>query len=102
MDTEAFKVLEYEKIKDRLASFASSMRGKELCRTMTPASDFDTVLRLHAETAEAVSVLQMQSPPFGGIYDLRRTLQKATLGSILEVEELREIMSTMQGMRNVK
>ena len=102
MDSEAFKVLEYEKIKDRLASFASSMRGKELCRTMTPAPDFDTVLRLHAETAEAVSVLQMQSPPFGGIYDLRRTLQKATLGSILEVEELREIMSTMQGMRNVK
>jgi mutS2 family protein len=102
MDSEAFKVLEYEKIKERLASFASSMRGKELCRTMMPLSDFDAVLRLQAETAEAVSVLHMQTPPFGGIYDVRHMLQKAALGSILEVDELREMMSTMQGMRNIK
>ncbi|EKU71660.1 endonuclease MutS2 [Selenomonas sp. F0473] len=102
MDIEAFKVLEYEKIKKRLASFAFSIRGKELCRTMIPSAEFDTVTRLHEETAEAVRVLQIQTPPFGGICDLRHILQKATLGSVLEVEELREIMSTMQGMRNIK
>ena len=32
MDTESFKVLEYEKITNWLASFASSIRGKERCR----------------------------------------------------------------------
>lgn len=102
MDTEAFKVLEYEKVTHWLASFASTMQGKELCRHMIPSGDFETVVSLQKETAEALHVLQIQTPPFGGIYDLRHTLQKATLGSVLEIEELREIMSTMQGMRNIK
>ena len=102
MDTDAFKVLEYEKITNWLADFASSMRGKERCRSVVPSGDYDEVLRLHAETREAVQILQVQSPPFGGIYDLRTILKKASMGSVLEIEELRTVMSTMGGMRNVK
>ncbi|EJO21373.1 MutS2 family protein [Selenomonas sp. FOBRC6] len=102
MDTESFKVLEYEKITNWLASFAASVRGKERCRSVIPSGDYDEVVRLHAETAEAVQIQQMQSPPFGGIYDLRVILKKATMSSVLELDELRSIMSTMGGMRNVK
>ena len=102
MDTESFKVLEYGKITNWLASFASTMCGKELCRSVIPSGDYDEVVRLHRETAEAVQVQQMQSPPFGGIYDLRTLLKKASMGSVLEIDELRSVMSTMCGMRNVK
>ena len=102
MDTESFKVLEYGKITNWLASFASTMCGKELCRSVIPSGDYDKVVRLHHETAEAVQVQQMQSPPFGGIYDLRTLLKKASMGSVLEIDELRSVMSTMCGMRNVK
>ena len=102
MDTESFKVLEYGKITNWLASFASTMCGKELCRSVIPSGDYDEVVRLHHETAEAVQVQQMQSPPFGGIYDLRTLLKKASMGSVLEIDELRSVMSTMCGMRNVK
>ena len=102
MDTESFKVLEYEKITNWLASFASTMRGKELCRSVIPSGDYDEVVHLHQETAEAVQIQQIQSPPFGGIYDLRTLLKKASMGSILEIDELRTVMSTMGGMRNVK
>ena len=102
MDTESFKVLEYGKITNWLASFASTICGKELCRSVIPSGDYDKVVRLHHETAEAVQVQQMQSPPFGGIYDLRTLLKKASMGSVLEIDELRSVMSTMCGMRNVK
>ncbi len=85
MDTESFKVLEYGKITNWLASFASTMCGKELCRSVIPSGDYDEVVRLHQETAEAVQVQQMQSPPFGGIYDLRTLLKKASMGSVLEM-----------------
>ena len=102
MDTDSFKVLEYEKITNWLAAFASTIRGKELCRNALPSGDYDAVVRLHQETAEAVQVLQMQTPPFGGIYDLRQIMKKASMGSVLEVDELRSVMSTMAGMRNVK
>ena len=102
MDTESFKVLEYGKITNWLASFASTMCGKELCRSVIPSGDYDEVVRLHQETAEAVQVEQMQPPPFGGIYDLRTLLKKASMGAVLEIDELRSVMSTMCGMRNVK
>lgn len=102
MDTESFKVLEYGKITNWLASFASTICGKELCRSVIPSGDYDKVVCLHHETAEAVQVQQMQSPPFGGIYDLRTLLKKASMGSVLEIDELRSVMSTMCGMRNVK
>lgn len=102
MDTESFKVLEYGKITNWLASFASTICGKELCRSVIPSGDYDEVVRLHHETAEAVQVQQTQSPPFGGIYDLRTLLKKASMGSVLEIDELRSVMSTMCGMRNVK
>ena len=102
MDTESFKVLEYGKITNWLASFASTMCGKELCRSVIPSGDYDEVVHLHHETAEAVQVQQMQSPPFGGIYDLRTPLKKASMGAVLEIDELRSVMSTMCGMRNVK
>ena len=102
MDTESFKVLEYEKIKNWLAAYASSAGGKELCRNIVPSGDYDAVMRLHQETAEALQVQQIQPPPFGGIYDLRVILKKALMGSILELDELRSVMSTMSSMRNMK
>ena len=102
MDTESFKVLEYGKITNWLAAFAATMQGKECCRSVVPSGDYDEVVRLHQETAEAVQVLQMQAPPFGGIYDMRHILKTAAMGSVLEIDELRSVMSTMGGMRNVK
>ena len=102
MDTESFKVLEYEKITNWLAAFAATMQGKERCRSVVPSGDYDEVARLHQETAEAVQILQVQAPPFGGVYDLRDILKTAARGSILEIDELRSVMSTMGGMRNVK
>ena len=102
MDTESFKVLEYGKITNWLAAFAASVQGKERCRSVVPSGEYDEVVRLHQETAEAVQILQVQAPPFGGVYDLRDILKTAARGSILEIDELRSVMSTMGGMRNVK
>ena len=101
MDTESFKVLEYEKIKTRLASYAATAYGKERCSSIMPSSDYDHVALLHRETEEAVRVAQIQ-PPFDGIHHLQEILKKAGRGILLELDELRLVKSTIGGMRDVK
>lgn len=102
MDTESFKVLEYEKIKTRLASYAATAYGKERCSSIMPSSDYDHVAQLHRETEEAVRVAQIQPPPFDGIHHLQEILKKAGRGILLELDELRLVKSTIGGMRDVK
>ena len=102
MDTESFKVLEYEKIKTRLASYAATAYGKERCSSIMPSSNYDHVARLHRETEEAVRVAQIQPPPFDGIHHLQEILKQAGRGILLELDELRLVKSTIGGMRDVK
>ena len=39
MDTESFKVFEYEKITNLLAAFSATIQGKEFCRSVVPYGD---------------------------------------------------------------
>ena len=97
-----FKVLEFEKIRQRLVACASSNIGKELAAALEPDDDFDTVNENLKWTAEAVKIFSAATPPLGGIRDIRETLEKIKLGSSANAEEFLDILSTMYAMRNVK
>ena len=102
MENESFKILEYEKITEMLADRAGSVLGKEKARNLFPSSDPDEVCEWQAETAEAAGILAMTAPPLGGIRDIRLLLEKAGKGSVLELAEMHQVMSTLYAMRNVK
>ena len=97
-----FKVLEFEKIRQRLVSCASSNIGKELAAALEPDDDFNTVNENLKWTTEAVKIFSAAVPPLGGIRDIRETLEKIKLGSSASAEEFLDILSTMYAMRNVK
>lgn len=94
--------MEFEKIRTRLVTCASSKLGKELAAALEPDSDFDTVAENLKWTTEAVKIFAASPPPLGGIRDIRETLEKIKLGSSASSEEFLDILSTMYAMRNVK
>lgn len=102
MENESFKILEYEKITEMLAERAGSSLGKEKALHLFPSSDPDEVREWQEETAEAAAILAMTSPPLGGIRDIRPLLAKAGKGSVLDLSEMMNVMSTLYAMRNVK
>ena len=102
MEKESYKVLEYEKIREMLAARAGSSLGKERARSLQPSTDYAEVEEQLEQTAEAVRIHAVTSPPFGGIRDLRPLLKKIHMGAVLTLEELVDIRSTLYAMRSVK
>ncbi len=102
MEKESYKVLEYEKIREMLAARAGSSLGKERARSLQPSTDYAEVEEQLEQTAEAVRIHAVTSPPFGGINDLRPLLKKIHMGAVLTLEELVDIRSTLYAMRSVK
>lgn len=102
MTKDYFKVLEFDKICERLKNFATSNFGKELAEKIFPDDDFETVQENLSLTTEAVKIFAINSPPLGGIRDIREVLKKISLGSSANAEEFLDILSTMYAMREVK
>lgn len=102
MEKESYKVLEYEKIREMLAARAGSSLGKERAHSLQPSTDYAEVEEQLEQTAEAVRIHAVTSPPFGGIHDLRPLLKKIHMGAVLTLEELVDIRSTLYAMRSVK
>lgn len=102
MNQSVLKTLEYKKITDMLETMATSAMGKELAQKLLPSSDIDEVNERMSQTAEAAEILISNEPPFGGIHDIRSLLKKASLGMVIEVTSLLDVLNTMYAMRNLK
>lgn len=102
MNRDALKILEYDKIRQRLIECAGSNFGKDLARRLEPIADAEEIKRRLDETTEAVKISALASPPLGGIVDIRETLEKIKLGRIADAEEILDILNTMYAMREVK
>ena len=102
MLTDSFRILEFDKVRAMLKNCATSNFGKELAEKILPDDDAETVRENISLTTEAVKVYAVAEPPFGGIRDIRETLQKISLGSSAGAGELSDILSTMYAMKSVK
>lgn len=102
MEKDSFKVLEYGRILRKLQEKAGTTLGKELALGLQPVNDVDEVRDRLRQTAEAVLVSAVASPPLGGIKDIRELLKKVGLGAALEPAELLDVLTTMYAMRGIK
>ena len=99
----AIKTLEFDKVKQRAAEKAATEQGKEKLLGMGISADFETVKRMHMETAEALRILNAgRRFPFGGLYSITDAVKRARIGSVLNVEELMQIKSSMQAFGALK
>ena len=99
----AVKTLEFDKVKQKAAEKAATELGKEKLLALGISSDFETVKRMHMETAEALRILNTgRRFPFGGLYSITDAVKRARIGSVLDVEELMQIKSSMQAFGALK
>lgn len=103
MESAVLSTLEYNKIRDMLAERAGSVMGKELIQELVPSNDVREVQERLTETAEAREIMNnVPSIPLGGIRDVRVTIKRAELGSILEPHELLAVASMLYAARRMK
>src|SRR5436190_13034696 len=96
MDPHTLELLEYDKVRERLAGFAACSLGKELARALQPLSDAERIRGELALVSEMVDALgQGHAPPFGGLHDIRLTVRRAQIGAMLVAEQLLEIAETL-------
>ena len=92
MNSKVLKTLEYEKIIDQLVNCAGSLLGKELCKPLVPSSDIEEIRTMQHETSLALArIYQKGSLSFSGVYDIRGSLKRLEVGSILSTQELLHI-----------
>ena len=103
MNEKALKVLEYEKIIQKLTELAGSAPGKALCRSLVPSAELSEILRIQQETSDAVSMLLRKgSVSFSGVTDMRGSLKRLEVGSSLNIDELLRVCRLLETCLRVK
>jgi DNA mismatch repair protein MutS2 len=96
MDAHTLELLEFNKVRELLASYGACSLGKELARQLEPSTDLEKIRADLALVSEMVDALgQGQSPPFGGLHDVRLLTRRAAIGAMLTAEQLLEVADTL-------
>ena len=102
-DPHALRVLEYARVVDQLAEYASTELGRERCLSVQPTVIHAFIREWQQETSEARRLIDDHGRfPFGGIHDIRRALQSAHIGQLLLPQQLLEVANTIVGCNRLK
>lgn len=103
MNEKTIRILEYDKIIDKLVSLTASTLGADLARQLVPDNDIEKVKMNLKETSDGVNFISRRgSPPLGGIHDIRDSVRRAEIGSMLNPGELMRIANVLRAVRNLK
>lgn len=103
MNKRALRVLEYNKILEKLESYADSAEGKRLSRELTPSSDRDEIERLQNETEAAVNRIRLYgSISFSGVRDVSLSIKRLSLEASLGISELLQISGLLTAAGRVR
>ena len=104
MDIEkhSHKLLEYDKILEKLSGFAKCPQSKKLCLELEPYSNPDDVIKAQTFTLEAKNVLDMPADiPLEFVADIDR-IENSLQNSYLKEAELVDIAKTLRTSRLVR
>ena len=104
MNEHAFKVLEYDKVREIVAGYAASEPGRAEVLKLLPAAEFAVVGERLGETREFLNILGSgDHPPLDGIRDIYAEVGKlAVPGMMLQPAELLNIALTLGAARRLK
>jgi DNA mismatch repair protein MutS2 len=102
MDAHTLELLEFGKVRELLAGYATCSLGKELARQLEPSTEASHVRSELALVSEMVDALGTGlAPPFGGLHDVRLSVRRAAIGAQLTVEQLLEMADTLACTGNI-
>ena len=98
----AMTTLEFDKVREMLASVCPTEGSKALARVMRPSRAIGTVRRMLAETDAAKSMQMTKGmPPFGGVSDITPAVERADKGATLNAAEILSVGRMLSASRAV-
>ena len=102
MDAHTLELLDFDKIRGLVASYAACSLGKDAARRMEPGSDPGSIRHQQALTTEMAEALASGlTPPLGGLHDIRANVRRAQVGATLTPEELAEAVEVLGAVANL-
>jgi DNA mismatch repair protein MutS2 len=100
MDTNSLAMLEFPRVRERLADYTSFPAGRELALGLQPTADAEWVKLLLKQSAEARRLLSLR-PDFhiSEAYDVREDVTRAERGVALDPLILLRVLKTMAAAR---
>ena len=103
MNERNLRVLEFPKIRARMAALATTEMGRACALELMPSSDPFLVRRMQQQTEEASTVLAYNgSNPMAAFTDVRPFLKLAQIGSTLSAKAILQIADSMKASRLVR
>ena len=103
MNSKVLRVLEYNKIIERLTDKATSEQGRKLTAALEPMTDLEAIRKAQTETADALGYLfRKGSTSFGGNKDLGMCIRSLEIGSTLSIAELLRIAAFLENVNRIK
>ncbi|MEQ8153514.1 MAG: endonuclease MutS2 [Clostridiaceae bacterium] len=101
MKERSLRVLEFNKVKDKLKEYAIIGASREMINDLKPYENIYDIREHIQETKEAVHLLVTKgNPPFEGFYDVRDGISRAAKGGTLNPEQLLRIAKMLKSSRN--
>lgn len=103
MNDKVLKTLEYNKITDKLESFAATEMARLMCRNLKPMTDIDLINSELARTNDALArSIAHHAPSFGGFRDFLECSRRLEVGSSLNLTELLNVSSLLAAAARAK
>lgn len=100
---KALKVLEYDKIIEMLLDLTQGELARDLVESLEPSNDIDEIRRMQEETSEAYRVLVRYGDiDYSAASHIKHLVSKASLGSMLFIEDLYDIMQNIFLVSSIK
>ncbi len=102
MDKHTLELLEFDKVRALVAAQAACSLGKDSALKMEPSLDLGEIRSRQSLTTEMADALGSGLyPPFGGLRDIRPVVRRAQVGSLLDAEELSEVVESLKAIANL-
>ena len=103
MNSKVLRVVEYNKIIERLTDKATSEQGRKLTAALEPMTDLEAIKKAQTETADALGyLLRKGSTSFGGNKNLGMCIRSLEIGSTLSIAELLWIAAFLENVNRIK
>ncbi|OJX48217.1 MAG: hypothetical protein BGO78_13175 [Chloroflexi bacterium 44-23] len=102
MDQKTLNLLEFDKVLEKLASYAAFSASADLARNLRPSNELPEAVQRLKLTSEARLLLSIAADnTVGGSRDIRPLVNRAAQHGLLEPEELLNIKQTLIAARNL-
>ncbi len=104
IDEHTLSVLEFNKVKKLITSYAVSTLGVERIEEIAPSNNLEPIRKKLKEISEFTGLLSFDDPvPFSGIKDIRPYLERCkTEGAILLPEDFLQLRDTLRASRLIR